>query len=132
MIYKVARTQDDFDKASDCVNSCGYYDTVDLSTIGGLVMVAEDNGTVVGAVWTAVSGRMAILDYLAIRRGYSGLAIKLLVRLRRALEAVGIKQVRYTIHGRNIEAMRISEVMGGLNDFPYLVGCVNLEGNNGK
>ena len=133
MQYRIIRTADDFAKANDCVATSGYYAPVDLAEIGGLALAAVDeNDNVCGVVWVAISGKLAILDYLAIRKGYSGLGVRLLVRLRAALVRIGIRQVRYTVHGRNVEAMRISEVLGGLNDFPYLVGCVNLEAENGN
>jgi hypothetical protein len=133
MNYRIVRTPEDIAQANGCIASTGYYDEVDLSTVGGLALAAfDENDDCCGVVWVAISGKLAILDYLAIRNGYSGLGVRLLVRLRAALTKIGIQKVRYTVHGRNVEAMRISEVLGGLNDFPYLVGCVNLEAENGK
>jgi len=132
MQYKVARTSDDFAKANDCLGSSGYYDPTDLAECGGITMIAVDGEDVVGVVWVAISGRLALLDYLAIRKGYPGLSVRMLVRLRSLLVKAGIKQVRYTIHGKNVEAYKISTVLGGLNDFPYVLGCVNLEAENGK
>ncbi len=133
MQYRIVRTAEDFASANACIDSSEYYSPIDLATIGGLALGAfDEDGIACGVVWVAISGRLAILDYLAVRKGYSGLGVRLLTRLRAALVKIGIKQVRYTVHGRNVEAMRISEVLGGLNDFPYLVGCVNLEAENGN
>lgn len=128
MNYRIVRTPEDFAQANECIKASGYYSPVDLADIGGLALAAfNEHNDCCGVVWVAISGKLAILDYLAIRHGYSGLGIRLLVRLRAALIKIGIQKVRYTIHGRNVEALRISEVLGGLNDFPYLVGCATLE-----
>lgn len=128
MQYRIVRTPEDFAQANECIAATGYYGPVDLAEIDGLTLAAfDENDDCCGVVWVAISGKLAILDYLAVRHGNSGLGVRLLVRLRAALVKIGIQKVRYTIHGRNVEAMRISEVLGGLNDFPYLIGCATLE-----
>jgi hypothetical protein len=74
---------------------------------------------------------MAIVDYLAIHDGYQGLAVRLLLRLKKALVLLDIKQVKYFIHLDNAQSLRIAAAFGGTTDFPYALGCVALEGNNG-
>ena len=129
--YRPARTPEDFGGANALLAESGYYDPVHLEDFGGLVMLALDGTEVVGCVWVAISGTIAILDYLATDRQYPGLGVRLLLHLRKALIRASVRQVRYMIHGKNVTAFRISKALGGSTDFPYVMGCVNLEAKNG-
>jgi len=131
MEYKVATTPEDIRLANECVAASGYYMPVDLANIGGAVVTAINGDEAAGVAWVCISKERAYLDYLAVRPGYHTVAFRLLTRLRALLRSSGVKHVIYHVHGDNAKAIRLAGALGGDTDFPYLLGCVDLEADNG-
>lgn len=131
MVNRIA-IKEDFPACNEFIAKSGYYAHVDVSDLGGLVYIVEDAEEIAGLVWIGVSGRIAYLDYLCIDPKYPGLAMRLLRQVRVALRDSGVKQVRYCIYASNLPAIKIATAFGGINDFPYVMGCVNLEAADGN
>jgi hypothetical protein len=93
MNYRIVRTPEDIVQANDCIASTGYYDAVDLATVGGLALAAfDENDDCCGVVWVAISGKLAILDYLAVRHGTPGWACGYLLDCVLPLSRLGFRR----------------------------------------
>lgn len=128
MKYRIGTWRDHAD-IEDCINSTRYYGAVDVSLLDGTFVVAENNeGQIVGCVWTFHYGRNGYIDYLAVRPKYQhlGIGVRLLVRLRTLLRHRGVRFIRGCTLIDNIEMIRIWQAFGALIHSPYAIAAIDL------
>lgn len=118
----------DFPAVTELLASTGYYMPVDASELDGYMVVAETKDQqLIGCVWAMVCGRHAYLDYLTVRKGYSGrTAIRLMQGMEQVLHQLGVKYVRGVVKSDNTAAIRIDEAMGAVFDHDYSLGYRRL------
>ncbi len=130
MEFKIL-TNNQIPLANSLLASTEYYDTVDLSEIGGLVLGCMRAEKLVAVAWLLPAGRRAYLDYLAVDPDHKGVGPRMLIVARSLLQDMGINEVLFQIHGSNTEAGRMAEVFGAALDGPYIVGTAQIGEPNG-
>ena len=128
MKYRIATHKDHAD-IEDVIASTGYYPTVDASLMDGTYIVAENqHGDLEGCIWVMHFGKMAYIDYLAVRPAlqHSGMGVRLLIKAREVLKRRGVKYVRCCIHLANTEALRLVPAFGGITHAPYAMAHAYL------
>jgi GNAT superfamily N-acetyltransferase len=132
MNYRLMRTGEE-EAVNQCIASSGYYLPVDVGRLGGLTLVAEDNGKIVACIWCAVSGEIAFCDYLAVSREYrhTGVGIYLQISLRRVLKELGVRVIKCWVHRANAEALKMHEKFGSLLEENYVLGAYIIGDTHG-
>jgi N-acetylglutamate synthase len=90
-------------------NIAGY-----LSKNPGMSWVAEEGGTIVGAVLCGTDGRRGFLHHLAVSRSHrrSGLGRRLVDRCLTSLAAAGMRKCHIFVIADNVEGQRFWERIG--------------------
>ncbi len=119
MQYRVAQPAD-YVGISDCLNSTGYYNPIDPSTLDGLLLVCVNDETVMGCIWAMYQGRHAYVDFLCVRPGASSrIAVRLILYMQKVLRTLGVRWVRGAIAGHNRAALRLALANGMVADANY-------------
>jgi len=123
MKYRLANPND-LKACEECIASTEYYPPVDLASLRGMVLLAENEAGIQGVVWAAVSGARAYTDFLAVRPEVNaGLGIRLIVRGVKLLERIGVKEIYSTVHYSNKEAIKLNARLGKV-DGPYALSII--------
>ncbi len=99
----------------DCqklVDETGYYSPVQLSDIGGMVVVGLKAERPVACIWVCLTGNRAYVDYLAVHPDHKGAGVRLLITGLAMLRRMGIAEIKYDVHQDNDEMFRMSSTFG--------------------
>jgi hypothetical protein len=107
--YRLANISD-YPAIADYVHKLDYFMPVDPSTLGGLWLVAEQDGVIVGTMWFFVGLGNAYVDYWAGDTAF--IAARLGALTQEVLAQMGAKHVRGMIGALNVRAQRLAMGLG--------------------
>ena len=100
-------------KCQELLDNSGYYSAIQLSDIGGMVVVGVADEKPVACVWVCLTGTRAYVDYLVADPAHKGAGVRLLVKGIALLRRMGVREIKFDVHQDNEEVFRIAAVMGG-------------------
>lgn len=127
MKYRLMR-REEAQVVNEVISSTGYYAPVDVGSIGGMVLVAEDDGVIAACVWVVPSGEISFCDYLAVLPEYqhTGVGIRLQIKMAVLLGEMGVKSIRFWVHESNKEALKMHDTFGSYLESGYRLGVFIL------
>ena len=94
----------DFPVICEIISSCGMYPPKEPADMGGICLVAEECGNVIGTIWALVgNSTQAYIGYLAVMSEHEGKGVysKLKEHLETLLRWHGVKRYRFVTNKNN-------------------------------
>ena len=110
----------------------GYYRPVQLRKLGGISVGAYHGDRLVAAVWGAVTGNRAYLDFLVADPEYTGYGVRVLAYFAGVMKTLGVEEILFDLELTNKTALRIATKFNVKMNGPFYNGTYELGDNNGE